>query len=115
MDSSFPDNLIDIKEYNFFLADHLDNIQRDGVCIYYKVSLPVQIKALPYFKKALFLQIIHSSKKIIVSVIYRSPSPNNCELVSFLTNFNHLLSKISKCKPSLAVIRGDVNARSPAW
>ena len=115
MDSSFPDNLIDIKGYNFFLADHPDNIKRDRVCIYYKESLPVQKKALPYFTKALFLQIIHNNKKIIVSVIYGSPSPNNFELVSFLTNFNHLLSKISKCKPSLAVLRGDVNARSPAW
>ena len=48
--SSIPDNLIVIKGCNLVCADHLDNIKRGGVCIYYKESLPVQIKTLPYFK-----------------------------------------------------------------
>ena len=50
--------------------------------------------------------MIRSNKTGVVSVIYHAPSPNNCELDSFL-------SKINKCKPSLAVITGDFNARSP--
>ena len=50
LDSSIPDNLIDIKGYNLVRADHPDNIKRGGVCIYYKESLPVRIKTLPYFK-----------------------------------------------------------------
>ena len=58
--------------------------------------------------------MIHNNKKVIVYVIYRSPSQNNCKLDSFLTDFNHLLSEINKCKPS-SVITGDFNARSPAW
>ena len=59
--------------------------------------------------------MIHNNKKVLVSVIYRSPSQSNCEFESFLTNYDYLLSKINKCKPSLAVITGDFNARSPAW
>ena len=59
--------------------------------------------------------MIHSNKKVIVSVIYRSASQNNCELDSFLTNFDHLFSEINKHKTSLAVITDDLNARSPAW
>ena len=43
LDSSIPDNLIDIEGYKFIHADHPDNIKRDRVCIYYKESLPVQI------------------------------------------------------------------------
>ena len=82
--------MIDIKGYNLFRADHPDNIKRGGVCIYYKESLPVRIKTLPYLKEALFLEMIHNNKKIIVSVIYHSPSQNNCELDSFLTNFDHI-------------------------
>ena len=93
----------------------MDNIKRGGVCIYYKESLPVRIKTLPYFKEALFLEMIHNNKKVIVSVIDRSPTENNCECDSFLTNFDHLLSEINKCKPSLDVITGNFNARSPAW
>ena len=73
LDSSIPDNLIDIKGYNLVRADHPDNIKRDGVCIYYKESLPVRIKTLPYFKEALFLEMIHNNKKVIVPVIFCSP------------------------------------------
>ena len=84
------------------------------VCTYYKESLPVRIKTLPYFKEVLLLEMIHNNKKVIVFVIYRSLSQNNCELDSFLTNSDHLLSEINKLKPFLAVITGDFNARSPA-
>ena len=87
LDSSIPDNLIDIKGYNLVRADNLDNIKRGEVCIYYKESLSIRIKSLPYFKEVLFLEIIHNNKKVVVSVIYRFPSQNNCELDSFLTNF----------------------------
>ena len=38
--------------YNFVRADHPDNIKRRGVGIYYKESLLVRIKNLPYFKEA---------------------------------------------------------------
>ena len=112
-DFSISDDSIDVKGYNLVRADHSDNVKRGVVCSYYKESLPVLIKTLPYFKEALFLEMIHSNKKVIVSVIYHSPSPNNCELDSFLTDFDILLSEINKCKPSLAVITGDFNARSP--
>ena len=59
--------------------------------------------------------MIHNNRAVLVSVIYRSPSQNNCELDSFLTNFDNLLSEINKCKPPLAVITGYFNARSPTW
>ena len=47
-----------------------------------------------------------------MSVIYRSPSQNNSEFDSFLSNFEQLLRDISKCKPTASVIRGDFNAGS---
>ena len=46
LDSSIRDNLIDIKGYDLVCADHLDSINRGGVCTYYKESLPVRIKTL---------------------------------------------------------------------
>ena len=107
--------MIQIEGYNLVRADHPDNIKRSGVCIYYKESLPVRIKTLPYFKEGLLLEMVNSNKKIIVSVIFRSPSQNNCEFESFITNFDYLLSEINKLKPSLAIITGDFNARYPAW
>ena len=49
--------------------------------------------------------MIHNNKKVIASVIYRSPSQNNCELDSFLTNFDHILSEINKYKPSVILMQ----------
>ena len=59
--------------------------------------------------------MIDKNKKIIVSVIYRSPSQNNREFNSFLSSFEQLLSEISKRKPTVSIITGDFNARSSSW
>ena len=50
LDSSTPDNLIEIEGYKLIRADHPDNIKRGGICIYYKESLPVRVISTPYFK-----------------------------------------------------------------
>ena len=41
---------------------------------------------------------------MIVSVIYHSPSQNNCEFDSFLRSVERLLSDIKKSKPFLQAI-----------
>ena len=71
--------------------------------------------ALPYLKEALLLEMTYNNKKVIVSVIYRFPSQNNSEFDLFLSNFEKLLSDVSKRKPSLCVITGDFNVRSTSW
>ena len=115
LDSSTPDSLLEIDGYNLIPADHPDNIKRGGVCIYYKESLPVRVLSLPYLKEALLLEMIDNNKKMIVSVIYRSPSQSNREFNSFLSSFEQLLSKISKRKRTVFIITGDFNARSSSW
>ena len=39
LDSATPKNLLETKSYNLVRSDHLNNVQRGGVCIYYKESL----------------------------------------------------------------------------
>ena len=82
-------------------------IPRGGVCIYYKESLPVKIINLPYFKEALLLEMNYNKNKVIVSVIYHSPSQTNDEFGLFLSNLEKLFSNINKLKPSLSVVTGD--------
>ena len=53
LDSSIPDNLIDIEGYKLICADHPYNIKSGGVCIYYKELLPVQIINQHYLKHSL--------------------------------------------------------------
>ena len=54
----------------------------------------------------------NNNKKVMVSVIYSSPSQTNDKLKAFLSNFQMLLNDINKRQPSLSVIKkGDFNSR----
>ena len=57
----------------------------------------------------------YNKNKVIVSVIYRSPSQTNDEFGLFLSNLEKLFSDINKLKPSLSVVTSDFNARSSSW
>ena len=114
-DSATPNNLLEIEGYNLVRADHLNNFKRGGVCIYYKESLHVRAINLPYFNEVLLLEMSHNNKKLIVSVIYRSPSQNNDEFNLFLSNFEKLIIDIKNRKPYLSVGTGDFNLRSCSW
>ena len=107
--------MLDLESYNLVRADHPNSVVRGGVCTYYKESLPVRIINLPYLEQALLLELNDESKKIIISILYRSPSQNGKKIESFLTNFGHLKYDINACKPSFSVIRGDFNTRSSFW
>ena len=107
--------MIDIEGYKLIQADHPDNIKRGGVSIYYKESLPVPVISLPYFKEALLLEMSNNNKKVMVSVIYRSPSQTNDKFEAFLSNFQMLLNDINNRKLSLSVITGDFNSRCSSW
>ena len=115
LDSSVPDSLLEIDGYDLICSDHPNDVKRGGVCIYYKESLPVRAINIPFLKEALLLEMAYNNKKVIVSVLYRSPSQNNCEFNSFLRSVERLLSDIKKSKPFLSVITGDSNARSSYW
>ena len=120
LDSSTPDTLIEIEGYKLIRVDHPGNIKRGGVCIYYKESLPVQVISTPYFKEALLLEMNHNNKKVMVSVIYRSPSQTNDEFDAFLSNLMHsylklLFNDINYRKPFLSVVTGDFNSRCSSW
>ena len=49
----------------------------------------------------------YNDKKVILSVIYRSPSLNNSEFDLFLSNFEKLLNDVNKRELFLSVITGD--------
>ena len=57
----------------------------------------------------------YHNKKVIVSVIDRSPSQSINEFDSFLSNLEKLVSDINNRKPASSIITGDFNARSQSW
>ena len=42
LDSSIPDSFLEIDGYDLIRSGHPNDIERGGVCIYYKESLPVR-------------------------------------------------------------------------
>ena len=60
-------------KWTHFISYHANNIKRGEVHIYYSESLPVRVISLSYLKEALLLEMTYNNKKVIVSVIYRSP------------------------------------------
>ena len=115
LDFSVSDSLFKIDGYHLVRADHLNDTKRGGVCIYHKESLPLQVINLSYFVEALLLEMTYHNKKVIVSVIYRSPSQSINEFESFLSNLEKLVSDINNRNPTLSIITGDFNARSQSW
>ena len=107
--------MLEIDEYNFVRADHPNDTERSGVFIYYKESLTVRVTNLSHFEEALLLEMTYHNKKVIVSVIYRSPSQSINEFDSFLSNPEKLVSDINNRKLALSIITGDFNATSQSW
>ena len=87
LDSTTANNMPEIEGYNLVRADHLNNVKR-GEDV--RESFPVRVINLPYFHEALLLQMSHNNKKVIVSVIYGSPSQNSDEFDLFLSSFENL-------------------------
>ena len=107
--------MLKIDGYHLVRADHPNDTKRGGVCIYYKESLPVRVINLSNFEETLLLEMTYHNKKVIVSVIYRSPSQSINEFDSFLCNLEKLVSDINNRNPTLFEITGDFNARSQSW
>ena len=96
LNTSIPDSRLEISGYNLIRSDHPNDIKRGGGCIYFKEILPVRVINIPYLKEALLLEMNYNNKRVIVSVIYRSPSQNNSEFDSFLRSVERLLSDLKK-------------------
>ena len=56
-----------------------------------------------------------NNKKMIVSVIYCSPSQDNRDFDSFMLHFQQPLREISTRKQTVSVTTGDFNVRSSSW
>ena len=119
LNSSVTNNEQDLylPGYKLVRADHPSDTKRGGVCCYFKECLPIRIVNTSYLQECLLLEVVwkKTHKRILVSVVYRSPSQNREEFENFLLKFEKLLDDVRDQKPFLSVILGDFNARSKSW
>ena len=74
--SSTLDSL-NIDGYNIVRSDHPSGSKRDGVCCYFKESLPIRILKITSMTECLVLEMLINNKLVIASAIYRSPSQSS--------------------------------------
>ena len=108
---SNDDPSLSLKDYNMIRSDHLDNLKRGGVCIYFKETLPLKILNISLLNECLVVDIAYEDKKCMIVSLYRSPSQTSEQFGSFLTNLENLIDTIFCSDPFLVFILGDVNAK----
>ena len=87
-----------------------------GVCLYYNPDLPIKNRAeLVDLEETIVAEVRLKRKKIFILLSYRSPSDNSLQLSSYCTKLQGILDKINEEKPSLIILSGDFNARSPLF
>ena len=85
-----PETLL--NDYTFVPANHPLNIKHGGVGIFYKNSLPVNVRRDLSLDESIVVELKFGRKKIFLTVLYRSPSFNHAspEFRDFLFNFKNL-------------------------
>ena len=55
-------------DYKLIRADHLGDVKRGGVCVYFEESPPVRIIHLFYIEEAFLLELCYLNKKSTINL-----------------------------------------------
>ena len=73
--STLPDdNNLEISSYNLIWSDHPLNNKQGGICIYYKLFLPLRILNVQYLQECINFEMKIGDKVCNFISLYRSPS-----------------------------------------
>ena len=90
---------------------------RGGVCLYFKEHLPIVNRPdLVLTNETVISEIRLGRKKIFFILSYRPPSMSTIgDMAAYCSNLKDSFDKIARENPSLVVLTGDFNARSPLF
>ena len=106
LDSSIlkDDNNLEISGYNLYRKDHLLSIKRGGICICYKISLPLKIKDIHYLQECINFEIEIKDKLCNLISLYRSPNRSQDDFESFINNLECNLDSVMVNNPFLSFL-----------
>ena len=116
LDSSIPidDNRLSIPVYSMMRADHTSNIERGGVCLYYKEHLPIiRRDDISSLKEWLVTEITVKNERCLLTYLYRSPSQNREQF--FCDSLDILMNNVNSLNPAISIITGDFNGKYSKW
>ena len=117
LDSSYADNDTrpNLKYCTLIRADNPHNCKRDGVSIYFKEHLAVRPVSPLNLNESLVLEINIQNKKGYVVSLTDHLVKVRMSLISFVLNFEQLISDKMSPDPHFILVTGDFNVRSSSW
>ena len=105
-----------IENYELLRRDHPSNSKQGGVCLHFRDHLSVVEKPqLTSLDECLVCEVISGSRKLILCLLYRSPSQDAEEFSTFKQKWEETINNIFDLSPSHAIFLGDFNARNSVW
>ena len=68
------DENLKIPGYIMYRVDHPSDVKRGGVCIYYKIMLPLKVLLTIFFQECINFEVSIANKKYRSIHLYRTPS-----------------------------------------
>ena len=107
-ETSTDDQNLEIPGYCLLLADHPSNNKRGGVCLFYRITLPLRVLNISYLSECITFEISIGNQVCRFIHLYRSPSQTQ-------SNLKLSLDALLCGNPFLTVMIGDFNAKSKDW
>ena len=99
-----------------YRSENINNIRRGGVRIYYREGLSIRRRNdLELLSEIVCAEVSVARKKILFSVLYRSPSQSAEEFDEFISKLQTVVDKVRREDPYSFVLTGDFNCRSAQW
>ena len=99
-----------------FRSDKPAQIRNGGVCLYFKEGLPILERSdLETLPETIVAEIKLNRKKIFFVLSYCHPGLTKEKIEEYTTGLENIYKCISKENPSICIITGDFNARSPLF
>ena len=104
-----------LPSYNIVGGGNLSNTKKNGVCIYFKNSLPLKVLDIQLLQESNNFEIKISDKTCNFISLYRFPSQSKDEFGCFADNLELNLDSIALRNPYLIVVLGDCNTETKGW
>ena len=104
-----------IPGYSITRVDHASNAKRGGVCVFYKISLPLKLLEIKYLPECINLELIIGDNLCSFIILYRLPSQTHDDFETFMKNFELNRDEINLKNPFLTAALGDFNAKNQTW
>ena len=99
-----------------FRADKPENSRHGGVCLFFKENLPIKERCdLESLPETIVAEVKLNRKKIFFVLSYCHPNLSSDEFEKYTNSLEHIYESIRKENPSVTILTGDFNARSPLF